>query len=260
MPSLRYELYSSWGNFAVPEQIADGGPELHYYPEAGLLHLKFDGGWLRLSDSGERTLGRALAEALAKKEAGELELGPIRADFRVRHLADAAYTLNAWSEDFRPRDYSSFGEPWLDGPSLGKLSGPRAENFVMEELVATLGSTPATSPRAVATVAISYTASDPETRTGYGGLLGFYAPPEGGRPGRFWHDGYFYDGNTPYYETTPGFDAIIAGALAPPPVIAAPEGGGGESWLAWIVAGAAGVALAIVGGSLLRVSLRRKAV
>jgi hypothetical protein len=254
LPAIAYDLYSSYGNFAVADQIAQGGPESRYYPDVGLMHHRQTDSWQALTVKGKAFMQAAIDDALLRKAAGELELGPIRADFRARHLAEATYTLNSWSEDFRPLDFRSFGEPWLGGSKLGKLSGPPAENFVMGELVATLGRTPRGSPPAVARVAISYSAWDAETRTGYGGLLGFYSPPEGGRPGLFWHDGHFYDGNTPYYETTAGFNAIIAGVLARPPVIALPEAGGGESSLAWIVAA---VSFAI-GGSLLLVIFRRR--
>jgi hypothetical protein len=51
-PSLVYELYNSWGTFAIPFQIAEGGPELRYFPETALLERRGDGIWLKLSPNG----------------------------------------------------------------------------------------------------------------------------------------------------------------------------------------------------------------
>jgi hypothetical protein len=44
-PSLAYDLFTSWGNFAVPEQMATGGAEFTYYPESQLLYHRYPDRW-----------------------------------------------------------------------------------------------------------------------------------------------------------------------------------------------------------------------
>ena len=85
----------------------------------------------------------------------------------------------------------------------------------MRDLAAMLSKGPTTdhSPRGPA-YAIEYFAS--YGRGGVGGLVGFYAPPEDGESGRFWPPGYNYDTETPYFEATAGFDAVVASALSGP--------------------------------------------
>ena len=98
-----------------------------------------------------------------------------------------------------------------------------------------------------------------------GGLIGFYAPPEEGGPGRFWSAGYNYDTEEPYFETTPGFEAVIARALdasqEQPPELASriqvtrPDRGLPRSTM---IGASAAVALAVLVGVSVRTLVRRR--
>jgi len=199
LPALAYDLYNSWGNFALPFQIANGGPELRYYPEPKLLSRPADGVWMKVSQRGAAVLDGAIAEAVAKRAKGELEGSPIAADFRARHLAVASYGLYAYPE--AGLDAGAI-DPWLRGRRLGGIGPPESETFIIGELVATVTRVPKESQEASPELVISYSARVGDT--GYGGVLGFYSAPKAGRPGQFWDDGYVNESRWPYYETTPG--------------------------------------------------------
>lgn len=207
--SLVYDMYASYGNLAVSHQLANGGPELRYYPELRLLQRSQPDSWYRLAPETAAFLDAAIEEALAKRGRGELEKGPIAADFRARHLPEVRY----WLRPSTAVDESP-GVPALAGCAecIG-LAGPR-EAFIMRDLVEVLSQAPKAHGRLPEASAflIEYEGIVEPPYGGIGGRLGHYDPPAGDAPGRFWPGGYSLD--MPYYETTAGFDAVIAEALS----------------------------------------------
>lgn len=96
-----------------------------------------------------------------------------------------------------------------------------------------------------------------------GGHFGYYDPPAGDCPGRFWL------GSSPvglYYETTPGFDALVASALsgtlpdleAAQPVKQAPAADGESISVVAAVGVGLTVALAALGGGFAAVRYARR--
>ena len=205
-PSPRYAIYDA-GPYAAWK-----GPSHYYYPTTRLLHsLDLDKDrWYDVLPEWAAFMDSAIEEALAQKGRGELELGPIAAGLRQSWIPRGTLWLrpNAGGEG------SSYSASSVSRCAGCAFLGP-AEEFVMRDLAAMLSKGPTTdhSPRGPA-YAIEFFAS--YGRGGVGGLVGFYAPPEDGESGRFWPPGYNYDTETPYFEATAGFDAVIASALSGP--------------------------------------------
>ncbi len=198
LPSLAYDLYQSGGTLSVPYQLANGGPKLRYYPEAQMIHERSTGRWFSLSLELAAFLDASTEDALALGAKGQLEVGPIAADFRARHLFEMTYTVS---------------------PGGGVLSGAEAEAFV-RQLIETVSRSPRVPTDESRSLTINLKGK--VNGTGYGGVLGFYTPPADGRRGRFWSGGYAGDDRTPYYfATTEGLDSVISKALA---TAASPEG------------------------------------
>ena len=211
LPSLAYDLYPSYGNFAVPYQLANGGPELRYYPDLRLLQRRAADAdaWYALAPEAVAFLDAAIEEALAKKAAGELEEGPIAADFRARHLPDVGYWLVPFSTVATNEGYIA---PSLSGCDECTILVGSREEWIMRHLVETV-SQPLQGPASARPAfAIEYYGIVLPPSGGIGGLLGFYAPPIGDGAGRFWPGGYSTD--APYFETTAGFDAFVAEAAS----------------------------------------------
>ena len=208
LPSLAYDLYPSYGNFAVPYQVANGGPELRYYPDLRLLQRRAADAWYALAPEAVAFLDAAIEDALAKKARGELERGPIAADFRARHLPEVGYWLVPVSAGAADENYIA--------PSLSRcdqctiLVGSR-EEWIMRHLVETVSQPLQGSASDPPAFAIEYYGIVLPPSGGIGGVLGFYAPPIGDGPGRFWPGG--YSSEAPYFETTAGFDAFVADAV-----------------------------------------------
>jgi hypothetical protein len=254
LPALAYDLYNSWGNFAVPFQIANGGPELRYYPEPKLLSRPADGVWMKVSEGGAAVLDGAIEEAAAKKAKGELEGSPIAADFRARHLAVASYGLYAYPAAGLD---SEAIDPWLRSRRLGGIGPPESERLIMKELVTTVTNAPVGSQEAAPELVISYSARVGDT--GYGGFLGFYSSPNAGRPGHFWDDGYSNESSWPYYETSPGFDTMIAEAMAEAQSARPVEEDAGGGMTTAEATGVAAIGAGVVGAALATgVFLRRR--
>jgi len=254
LPALAYDLYNSWGNFAVPFQLANGGPELRYYPELRLLSRPADGAWMKVSEAGAASLDLIIAEALGGKARGELEASPVGADFRARHLAMASFGLYSY-----PEAGLNAGaiDPWLRGRRLGGIGPPESESFIIGELVATVTHVPKESQEASPELVVSYSARVGDT--GYGGVLGFYSAPKASRPGQFWDDGYLNESSWPYYETTPGFDAMIADAIAEPQSARPVEEGAAGGMTTAEATGVAAIGTSVVGAALATgVFLRRR--
>lgn len=210
LPALSYDLYPSYGNFAVPAQLASGGPELRYYPELRMLQ-RLPNRWYQLGPETVAFLDTAIEDALVQKAAGELEMGPMAADFRARNLPKVEYWL-------RPRSLVAADDS-NSSPDLGPcrecavLVGS-SEVFIMRHLVETASGTlqqpePTSEPPAFA---IEYYGIVEAGGGGIGGLLGSYTSPTDDHPGRFWPGSYTQKG--PYFETTPGFDSVVAAAIA----------------------------------------------
>ena len=211
-PLLGYDLYRRYGNLAVPHQMSVTGPELHYYPELRLVHHVWYGNWYEMPDAAVEYLDAQIDEALAKKSRGQLEASPIAADFRDRSLQAVTY----WA---RPPSSVALGESYASPMSCDGLddcaviASPGGQ-FIMRHLVETV-SGPVLGPTSDRPAfVIEYYGIILPPYGGIGGLLGFYDPPSDGHPGRFRYDGYFHDQPSLYHETTPGFDAAIADALA----------------------------------------------
>jgi hypothetical protein len=211
VPPMHYDLFNSYGNFAVEYQLAHG-PWVRYYPGAGLL--RYQGAtatapeiWYAASPATTAELQRAIAAALAAKVAGQLERNPVAVDFRARSLANVNYRLSPYggsgvsTQSFYATDSGEF-----------QMHGNVSEEFVMHALVDTISRPPAGSALELPVYEITY-AGEIRPGLGIGGLLGYYTPPVDGRPGRFWDDGYADDKGTLYYTTTPEFDVVVARAL-----------------------------------------------
>ena len=207
--SLVYDMYASYGNLAVSHQLANGGPELRYYPELKLLQRGQSDSWYRLAPATAAFLDEAIEDALAKRARGELEKGPIAADFRARHLPKVTYWLrpSAVADD-------SYRVPSLVSCAECIVLARPSEAFIMRDLIEVVSQAPKAHDRLSASPAflIEYEGIVEPPYGGIGGRLGYYDPPAGDAPGRFWPDGYSSD--MPYYETTAGFDAVIAEALS----------------------------------------------
>lgn len=200
---LSYDLYPSYGNFAIPDQVTNGGPELRYYPEDHMLYSRLGDQWYQLGSDGIAFLDEAISDALGKMAAGELEEGPIRAEFRARRLSEVTYWLTSYAGAYEPTFEAECDE-------CVTLSG-RSEEFVMRHLVDVVSQPTRGRTSEPPTLTIEYYGIVEPPYGGIGGLLGMYTPPAEGRSGRFWAGGFSSD--APYYETTPGFDAVIEEAL-----------------------------------------------
>ncbi len=210
LPALVYDLFPSYGNFAVPAQLASDGPELRYYPKLQVLHQRLPDRWYQLGPGTVAFLDTAIEGALVQKAAGELEMGPMAADFRARNLPKVEYWL-------RPRSLVATDDS-NSSPDLGPcrecavLVGS-SEVFIMRHLVETASGTlqqpePTSEPPAFA---IEYYGIVEAGGRGIGGLLGSYTPPTDDHTGRFWPESYTQKGS--YFKTTPGFDSVVAAAI-----------------------------------------------
>jgi hypothetical protein len=231
---------------------------MRYYPEAGLLYYKQDNGWVKVSPDDRTFLEAAIAQAVQQRALGELELGPIAADFRARHMAEAGYWLRPVALTAAP-GYMSPASCQSGCASLG----PSIEQFIMHDLVATVSRAPRGPSQESPAFAIEYYGSF--GGGGIGGLLGYYTPPADGQLGRFWTDGYFYDKSAPYYETTVGFDTSVSraldrgaldAALGDTPASSGTSGagdsqGGGSISLSLLVAAAAALTALVAGSGFL---------
>jgi hypothetical protein len=196
-PGPGYDIYADgWLSPEYYEQVT------RYHPDVGLLYGHPGGNpadrWMRPDEATRSMLNRAIHEAKQKMAAGELEQGVVAAAFRARGMDLAVYT-------FLPYRPSTSG----DLPFFGVGSWRGAEEFAMTHLAATLENAMS-----------GQTAEVPHYRVtvqgrGWSGGSFYYSLPEGDHSGRlfpanswgFEKDNTYYR-NT-YYETTPGFDALI---------------------------------------------------
>ncbi len=258
-PSLHYDVYSSAGA-ALAQRVANGaGPEMRYYPNLTLLEYlpsaSLPEAWYRLAPGPMAVLDNAVADALDKRARGELEIGPVAAFFRSQHLDEMSYWLRPASVTESP----GYEVPMacLNFVECVHL-GPSTQDFNMRDLIETVSGPPRTAAGPPPVYVIEgYVGIG---NGGISGQLGFYTPLADGQPGRFWFGGYSAD--APYYETTLGFDAVIAQALD----VAAKEADarpsahseqstavsanrGQEGVIFWLgIAGAAVLLTALVGG------------
>lgn len=258
-PAVYYDLYPSSGVFHVAVQQHDGGADLRYYPDGGLLEDRRpydyegsaelrpklatdDGPWYELTEEALAFMDAAIAYGLTEVQAGEAEANPVASDWRWRGMTSAQYLL-------RPHPSHELTREEVDGlyGRVGLVSGPPAieggvaETFIMTELLETMSRRAVATTNEMPAVVITLDGHD------WGGVFGAYTPPEGDEPGRLWVIGYSAD--RPYYETTPGLDAIIAQVLGGnEPVVETAEdtrrlivfGGlvaalAGGAWVSWLV-------------------------
>jgi len=248
LPDLSYDLYAS-GSF--PIGLANGGPDLRYYPELTLVQPAQSDSWYRLAPEEVAFLDAAIEEALAKRARGELEKGPIAADFRARHLPEVRY----WLRPSAAVDDSNAVPTSANCAHCIGLAGP-SEAFIMRDLLEVVSQAPKAHARLSEAPAflIEYYGIVLPPHGGIGGRLGYDDPPAGVAPGRFWPGG--YSPGMPYYETTAGFDAVIAEALsrtegsaeiAPADEQVKPSAAVADNSRAISVTAAFGVGLAVVG-------------
>ena len=251
LPDLSYDLYS-FGSF--PIGLTNGGPEHRYYPELKLLQRGQSDSWARLAPEAVAFLDAAIEEALAKSARGELEQGPIAAAFRARRLPEVRY----WLRPSGAVDESPVVPALASCAECIGLAGP-SEAFIMRDLLAVVSQAPRAHDRLSEPPAflIEYEGIVEPPYGVIGGRLGYYDPPAGDAPGRFWPGGYSPD--TPYYETTAGFDAVIAEALSRTGVSAQmgpaaepvkPRSASADNGWAISMTTAAGAGLAVVGVAL----------
>ncbi len=205
VPSLGYDLYRRYGNFAIPHQMFVTGPELRYYPELRLIHHVWSDSWYDVLLPAGEYLDAQIEDALAKKAGGELEDDAFVADLRARQMHEVSYWL---------RPYARFNAESYSTPYMGQCSEctphlADSHEFVMEHLVLTVSQPPQPAPGRSPGYVIEYEGWFGSG--GIGGLLGAYSVPKDGEPGLFWPSGYGPDVSA--YQTTPEFDAVIAEAL-----------------------------------------------
>ncbi len=214
VPSLAYDFYSRFGVFAIPFQANVRGPEMRYYPGLGLVEDPWTQQWYRPPAEAISYFDSTIQDALALMARGELEDDPFVADLRDRRMHEVNYFMLPYS----PGSVTIRGP---DGPGAmrGECGGclgqvPNVEAFVLEHLVETVSHTRMPDSAMEPAYTIEYHGWF--EGSGIGGFLGFYSPPADGEAGRFWTSSYVHDQDTPYYETTAGFDAAIQAALAGP--------------------------------------------
>lgn len=206
LPSLRYDIYNSG---SVHYALANGGPEFAYYPEARLLQHSSANSWSKLSLETAAFLDSAVADALASMARGELEVGPLAADLRARGLAEASYWFVPYPEGgMTNAELGRFDSRLMRDSGLAQVSGRHSEELIMRYLVATVSGQAKTALSAPPRYAVFSRAA--AAGGAAGGHFGYYDPPLADRPGRFWLGS---SPAGPYYETTPGFDALVASAL-----------------------------------------------
>ena len=206
LPSLAYDLYRSYGPFHVAAQVVNGGPELRYYPELQLLYARESDRWYRPGAEAVRFVERAIEDALAKATAGELEEGPVAADLVGRRLTEVSYWMRAYT-----RMASNNTAPDLsECRDCTRVIAPIGE-FIIRHVVETVSRPLYGTTSEPPAFVIEYEGIVEPPYGGIGGLFGFYTPPTDDHGGRFWPGGHSSD--TPYYETTAGFDAAFADAV-----------------------------------------------
>ena len=250
VPSLAYDIYSRFGVFAVPYQVNVRGPVMRYYPGLGLVQDVWRQRWYKPPVEAISYFDSAIQDALALLARGELEDDPFAADLRGRRMHEVSYSLLPYSP----------GSVALRGPGgpgakraecdacLGLISN--VEAFVLEHLVETVSRM--RTPDSAVEPAYTIEFHGWFDGGGIDGFLGFYSPPADGRAGRFWTDS-AYDQETPYYETTAGFDAAIEAALAgsdtgPAPALATANDDDKSATLVGAALLAAVLGVGVVGG------------
>ena len=193
LPDLSYDLYGGGLDMS-------GGPDYLYYPEASLIHDRVYGNWWEVLPKGTDLLTAPIADALAKKGRGELQMGALAAYLQFAHMGEVSYWL-------RPLGTLSSDYSATNGCSeCAHISEP--EDFAMRELVDTLQGIPVASDGVDRRSAFYLEYYGQVGSSGFGGVLGIYAPPGKGNSGRLW-----LAGRTTldrYFETTPGFDDAAA--------------------------------------------------
>ena len=241
-PGLMYEVWQPFG-------YLDLVLVLEYYPKSGLIRMERSGGWYQAGPSIAAFLDDALNGALQKKEAGELEQGVRRAQLRAIRLPEASFLLRRFAVPGEGYNFVGSGE--CAGCTF--LLGPN-EAFVMGDLAEVMEG-PLVGPAAdMPPYAIEYEIPNPPD--GFiRQLLGMYRPPENDAPGQFWFRQ--YSRATLYRETTPGFDAVIAEALArsepwgnvPDDGVVLESESGGRLSTRLLISGLAGGAVVFLAGS-----------
>lgn len=197
-----YEIYMSWGTFAVALQVSLGKPWLTYYPDAALLRerpLDRPETWRHVTPEQAEPFEDAVAAALLAKEQGALEPNPIVADLRAREVHKGQLT-------FLPSHHA--------GVSF-HIVGEVTERLVLGELPVILLQGPAGEFQGQPQYSIRIWVGRGDG--GWGGTLGHYSPPAPGPipsgfdgvPGRFAVSAYREGEANPYYVTTPEFDTIV---------------------------------------------------
>lgn len=217
-PEFGYEIYTSGYAFAFLNQVAWGGPAFRYYPGSGLLTERSTFGtagdaasyrWYRLPPPVAASLDGAVANAISRLRAGDLDSNPVAANFRAAGWTDPArsyYTL-------RPSRSLSFIPPEAN------LRGDDAYDFA-SELIEVLGRPPAglTEAEPAGPVVWLFHLGLDSGRTFSFTSIGAYAAPADDRPGRVWRTTQSYRrlslGLLLYYETTPAFDELVATAVS----------------------------------------------
>ena len=217
LPSLVYDLYYSCYAFCVPLREM----EMRYYPEQQLLHHRVSDRWYELASEVAAFMDAAIEDALAKKARGELEKGPFAATFRAGGLPQGRYLLAPYPRsDSAQSEIDSLTTDLLLGRIAGHIRGPASEGFIMGHVVETLSGPPNGTTSEPPAFVVLFVVGDPRKGIAVSGIFGLYDPPTEERAGRFfWPGGYssaqvpYYE--RPYYETTPGFDALVAEKIAP---------------------------------------------
>jgi len=259
LPSLRYDIFNSG---SVPYALANGGPEFAYYPEARLLQHSSVNSWSKLSPETAAFLDGAVEDALASMTRGELEVGPLAADFRARGLAEVSYWFVPYPEGgMTNAELGRLDSLLMRDSGLAQVSGQQSEELIMRHLVATVSGQANKALSAPPRYAVFSRAA--AAGGAVGGHFGYYDPPAGDRPGRFWLGS---SPAGPYYETTPGLAALVASALigtlpdleAAQPVKQAPAADGESISVAAAVGVGLTVALVAVGGGFAAVRYARR--
>ncbi len=201
---LVYDIYASWGVFAMPYQSWQG-PRFRYYAAHRAIEVRSEAGgepeWWRPSEPYVRMIEKAIDDGLALKTEGKLPTSPTVADWLHRGMDTAVY-------GFRPLQSLESRQTYGSDRSSFVLSGNRAADFALKGLADTVSRAPAGETTDAPAYEVSVAGSN------WGGSLGYYSPPIDGHPGRFWAESRSISEPSPYFAATPALDALLAEAIA----------------------------------------------
>ncbi len=209
LPAVSYDLYRPQWLFHAAQAATSGRADAHYYPEARLMYDSATNAWYKIAPETAASLQTAIDGALLGKAAGGLDPSVAAAELRGRGLVEATF----WLRPFESTPGLEYWTPPLSTCETCAVLGTDGNDFATNDLLPMISQSPEEgaaegSPKFL----IEYSGGLNS------GLVGAYAPPGDGRPGRFW-PALFSSSSIPNaasYPTTPAFDRAVAEAFETP--------------------------------------------